>query len=408
MAPRPDPAAELTLADIAVGDSFSVVRIFEADDVARFAAVSGDFSPLHVDAAYAATTEFGRPVVHGMLLASLFSQLVGMRIPGRHALYLGQDLAFRKPVFVGQTVTASAKVTAVSLPTRTIQLATEIRTDDGLVVSGSAKVKIREGEVPERAPAAAPAKAAGTQPVALVTGASRGIGAAIARRLAASGNAVVINYFSSDQQASVLEREIAAGGGQAFAHKADVRAEADVAAMVAAIEARFGRLDIVVNGASGALTEASAAEVSWSEVTRNLDYHLKAAMLVCQQAFPHLKASGNGRIVNILSQVVTGTPPAGMSAYTAAKYAMLGFSRALAGEWASHAIRVNTISPGLVETDLTSHYAARTLRNEALRTPLKRLATPEDIANTAAFLCSEQSSFITGANLFVTGGQVVQ
>jgi 3-oxoacyl-[acyl-carrier protein] reductase len=408
MAPPSEPAAALTLADIAVGDTFSVVRTFDAGDIARFAEVSGDFSPLHVDADYAATTEFGRPVVHGMLLAALFSQLVGMRIPGRHALYLGQDLAFRKPVFAGQAVTASAKVTSVSVPTRTIQLATEIRSDDGLVVSGSAKVKIRQTEVLELKSEPVPTKATGDRPVALVTGASRGIGAAIARRLAAAGNAVVINYFASDQQAGALEREILAGGGQAFACKADVRAEADVAAMIAAIEARFGRLDIVVNGASGALTETSAAEVSWAEVTRNLDYHLKAAMLVCQQAFPHLKASGNGRIVNILSQVVNGAPPAGMSAYTAAKYALLGLSRALASEWAAHAIRVNTVSPGLVETDLTAHYAARTLRNEALRTPLKRLATPEDVANTAAFLCGDQASFITGANFFVTGGQVFQ
>ena len=146
--------AELTFRDVRVGDTCQIERTFTAEDIRAYATLSGDFSPLHVDLAYATSTEFGACVVHGLLLASLFSQLVGMRIPGKHALYLGQDLAFRKPVFVGEKVTASAKVVGKNEATRTLQLSTEIRNAEGkVVVSGSAKVKVRDTEqVGEAAP----------------------------------------------------------------------------------------------------------------------------------------------------------------------------------------------------------------------------------------------------------------
>src|SRR5262245_52890146 len=141
-------ARELTFAEVSIGESYHIERTFTDDDVQKFASISGDFSPLHVNSEYAASTEFGGCVVHGILLASLFSQLIGMRIPGKHALYLGQDLAFRKPVLVGDTVRASVKVMGKNEATRTIMLMTEIRnSEDKVVVSGSAKVKIRDSEL---------------------------------------------------------------------------------------------------------------------------------------------------------------------------------------------------------------------------------------------------------------------
>src|SRR5262249_16916083 len=144
-----------------------------------------DFSPLHVDAEYAGTTEFGRPVVHGMLLASLFSQLVGMWLPGKHALYLGQDLSFRRPVMIGETVRASARVISKNAVTRTLTVSTEIRNAEGkVVVSGTAKVKMRDVQtIPIESLNDKPSQARRDGHVALVMGGSRGIGAEIARTL---------------------------------------------------------------------------------------------------------------------------------------------------------------------------------------------------------------------------------
>src|SRR5215471_10795944 len=117
--------------------------MFTEQDLDEFARLSGDFSPLHMDAEYARSTEFEGRVIHGILLASLFSQLVGMWLPGKHALYLGHDLSFRRPVLVGDTVRAFAKVISKNVATRTVTMTTEIRNSEGkVVVSGTAKVKL--------------------------------------------------------------------------------------------------------------------------------------------------------------------------------------------------------------------------------------------------------------------------
>src|SRR5947208_11075252 len=127
MTPALQGAREWTFSELTVGQTCEIERTFTVDDLDRFAAISGDFSPLHVDREYARGTEFGERVVHGMLLASLFSQLVGMWLPGKHALYLGQELSFRRPVVVGETVKAYARIAGKNDLTRTLTLTTEIR-----------------------------------------------------------------------------------------------------------------------------------------------------------------------------------------------------------------------------------------------------------------------------------------
>jgi len=402
-------ASDLAFSDIHVGDAFSLERTFTAEDVLQFANLSGDFSPLHVDPSYGAASEFGSCVVHGILLASLFSQLVGMRIPGKPALYLGQDLSFRRPVLVGETVQVSARVTAKSEPTRTILLSTEIRGAEGkVVVSGQAKVKIRGQETIRAAvSAAASSKTHQERPVALVTGASRGLGAEIARKLASRGVAVAVNYLRNEDAALRVTEQIQSSGGTAAAFKADIREREEIERMLVDVKKRLGGPQLLVNCATADLPETPIVDLDWSQILEHLEYQVRGAMHTCQAAHPYMKTAGGGAVVNVLSQVVSGPPPARMSSYVTAKYALLGFSKALAVEWAEDQIRVNTVSPGLLQTELTQHYNERVFKMEASRTPLKRLARLEDVANTVAFLLGPESSFLTGTNLFVTGGQVM-
>jgi 3-oxoacyl-[acyl-carrier protein] reductase len=243
--------------------------------------------------------------------------------------------------------------------------------------------------------------------VAVITGGSRGIGAEIAKALARRGYAVAVNYFRSGDRANATVQEIIEAGGLAFAFQADVRDAGAVARMLTQVCERLGVPTALVNSAAGELSNRPIAELCWADFAAQLDYQLKAVLNTCQSLHPLMKAAGGGAIVNLLSQVVGGTPSTGLADYVSAKCSLLGLSKAMAAEWAEDAVRVNTVSPGLIRTEMTEHYHERIFRMEAARTPLKRIATPADVANTVAYLLSDDSAFVTGVNLFVTGGQTM-
>jgi len=402
-------ASALTFDEIAIGQTFELMRSFSVQDVLTFATLSGDYSPLHVDREYAAGTEFGAQVVHGVLVASLFSQLVGMRVPGKHALYLGQDLTFRRPVLIDETVRAVAKVVGKSDATRTLVVNTEIRSaDDKVIVMGTAKVKVRDDSRTDQSvgSTACISQDSGRR-VAIVSGASRGIGAQVARTLAQRGFAVAVNYFHSVDRACNVVREIELDGGVAIAVQADVRDPGSVSALIAQVVETLGPPRVLVNAAVGEIINRSISDLRWADFVAHMEYQVKAVFLLCQGAYPHMKSSGGGAIVNILSQVTAGVPATGIADYVSAKNALMGLSKAMAAEWSEDMIRVNMVSPGLTRTELTEHYQERVFKMEAARTPLKRIATPADVANAVAYLAGEEASFLTGVNLFVTGGQVM-
>jgi 3-oxoacyl-[acyl-carrier protein] reductase len=319
-------------------------------------------------------------------------------------------------VRVGETVRAIAKVNAKSAATQTLMLATEIRgPDDKIVVAGTAKVKVRgsfggSAEVARVSVDAPPGDgtAAPDRPrCAIVTGGSGGIGAEIARTLARRGYTVAVNYLRRADRASDVVASIKQAGGEAHPFQADVRDGNAVESMLADVAARFGAPGVLVNAAIGELETRPFSELGWQHFQEHLDYQVKAAFNLCQGVYGSMNTTGGGAIVNILSQVTTGTPPPNMADYVTAKHALEGLSKALASEWASDGIRVNMVSPGLTRTDLTEFQNERVFKMEAARTPLRRLATADDIARAVAYLALGDSAFLTGTNLFVTGGQVM-
>ena len=173
------------------------------------------------------------------------------------------------------------------------------------------------------------------------------------------------------------------------------------------VRLQLGTPTILVNAAVGELVQRPFQELAWADFEAQMDYQLKAVINLCQALYPAMKEAAMGAIVNLASQVVAGTPPGLMADYVAAKHALLGLSKALAAEWASDGIRVNMVSPGLTRTELTQFQNERVFKMEAARTPLRRLATVEDIARAVAYLATDESAFLTGTNLFVTGGQVM-
>jgi 3-oxoacyl-[acyl-carrier protein] reductase len=243
-----------------------------------------------------------------------------------------------------------------------------------------------------------------TGKVAVVTGASKGIGAAIARDLAAEGAAVVVNYASSKEGADRVVAEITGKGGRALAVQADVSRQADIRRLFTEAKKAFGRLDILVNNA-GIYEFVPLGDVTPEHFHKQFDLNVLGLILTTQEAVKHLGAGG-GSIINISSVAATAAPP-NASVYSATKAAVDAVTRSLAKELGPRQIRVNAINPGMVETE--GVHAAGIADSDFRRqieaqTPLGRIGQPQDIGPAAVFLASDESGWITGETLHIAGG----
>jgi 3-oxoacyl-[acyl-carrier protein] reductase len=240
--------------------------------------------------------------------------------------------------------------------------------------------------------------------VAIVTGASKGIGASIAKHLAAEGAAVVVNYASSKAGADKVVAEIVKHGGKAVAVHADVSKLPDVQRLFAETKKAFGKLDILVNNA-GIYKFAPLAEVTPEHFHQQFDLNVLGLLLATQEAVKLFGPAG-GNVINISSVVATLALP-NISVYSATKAAVNSITRGLAIELGPRKIRVNAINPGMVETEGT-HSAGITdseMRKQTeAQTPLGRIGQPQDIAPAAVFLASSDSGWITGETLYISGG----
>jgi 3-oxoacyl-[acyl-carrier protein] reductase len=240
--------------------------------------------------------------------------------------------------------------------------------------------------------------------VALITGASRGIGAVTALTLAKHGYRVVVNHRDSAPQAEDVVGTIAAEGGEAVAIKADVTVPDDVAAMVDEIDQRWGGIDVLVHNALTPYAVTSFAKLSWEQLGGKLDTELRAAFLTTKAVVPGMISRGHGRLI-YLSALLSRRPRDGMITLGTAKAAMDQFVRYVALELASHGITANIVAPTTVEgATSTELVSAERLRAMAAAIPMKRLARPNEVANTVAFLASDDSGFTTGHYLPVSGG----
>jgi 3-oxoacyl-[acyl-carrier protein] reductase len=244
------------------------------------------------------------------------------------------------------------------------------------------------------------------QRVALVTGASRGIGRAIALALAADGLKVVLNYTANETAAAEVLAAIqsASPGADARLCRFDVARADETDEAIKAIVAEYGRLDVIVNNAGIAIDGLllRLREQDWQRV---LDVNLTGTMHVCRAAARHLlKAREGGRIVNLTSVVgETGNP--GQASYVAAKAGVIGFTRSLARELASRGVTVNAVSPGFIDTDMTAAHVVGEAREALIKQiPLGRIGRPEDVAEAVRFLVRAESGYITGQVLRVNGG----
>ena len=240
--------------------------------------------------------------------------------------------------------------------------------------------------------------------VAIVTGASKGIGAAIARRFAKAGAAVVVNYAAAKNDADKVVGDILRDGGKAVAIQADVAKAADVKRLFAETKAALGNPDVLVNNA-GIYAFQPLAEVTEAEYRRQFDTNVLGTLLPTQEAANAFDGRG-GSIIN-LSSIASANPVPNSVVYSASKSAVDAMTRALATELAPRRIRVNTIAPGMTVTEglAVMGIAGETARNVGATMPMGRLGEPDDIARVALFLASDESSWLTGERITASGGQ---
>jgi len=236
---------------------------------------------------------------------------------------------------------------------------------------------------------------------AVVTGGGRDIGRAVALKLASEGANIAINYFASSEGADSAVAEITAAGGKAFALQGDLSSQDGVDALVAKTVSEFGGVDVLVNNSGGLIARKTIADMSLEHWNAVMDLNLTSTFLMIKACLPHMKS---GAIVNLASQAARDGGGPGSVAYAASKGAVVTLTRGLAKELGPD-LRVNALCPGMIDTDFHNiHTADAARKGYEANAPVRRQGLPVDVANLVLFLASDDSAFITGANVDINGG----
>lgn len=369
--------------------------------VESFAVLSGDRNPVHLVPEAAQEYGYSRPFAHGAILSAVVSKIIGMKVPGPGAVWISQNMEWLKPVFVGETVCVEAEIDQASPGAGLLTLKLRASNESGQqVMQGGAKVKLAEKLAPNTTEEKHEPR------VALITGGTRGIGAAIARKLASDGFKIAAAYHSNKHAAEELLTQITSSGGHAQIYGGDLFTDGSGTKLVNKVLHDFGRVDVVIHAATQPLTTLPLLELEIGQFRHFWRMQVEVAHELMQAASPGMIERRNGRFIFIGTSALFGAPPVKMAAYVTAKQALQGLARCMALELGPHQITTNLISPGMTITDLGADIPQRIKEAEARRVPVRRLARVEDTATLAALLASEAGSYINGQNLPVTGGPV--
>ncbi len=237
----------------------------------------------------------------------------------------------------------------------------------------------------------------------LILGASSSIGCEIIRNIAHENMTILAHFHTNPARLEDLSKTVAAA---IIPVKADLRSESDIEKMLQTIEQTCSFPDKMVFLAAPKIYLARFKDLHWSDFQTQLDVQLRAAVLACQRFLPKMAAAKTGKLVFVLSSYTVGAPPAAMAHYITAKYALLGLMKALSSEYAARKVCVNAISPDMVETGFLSEIPRKLVELTAEQHPLKRIASPSDVAPMVKFLLSDDADYITGVNVPIAGGAV--
>ncbi|NRD20808.1 SDR family oxidoreductase [Winogradskyella eckloniae] len=393
----------MTYSEIFIGQTAEVVHTITAKDIDKFAELTGDDNRLHVDATYAKKTAFKKQVAHGMLGASFISTVIGTKLPGDGALWFSQSLEFLLPVRIGDTITVIAEVLKKNDREESIELSTVIfNQNKQKVTTGNAKVKIIpfEKELEDHSDLLED-----VQKTALVVGASGGIGLEVTKQLLQEGFNVIGHYNRNKTGLNHLKNSLK-NPENLMLIQSDLTSDSGVDQVLESVNRYTDTLDALVYTSSPSIPNIDFQSLDWQDFAIQIKLHVEIPFLLTQRLEDHLSHKQAG-VVFITTQSIE-QPFAKLAHYTTAKGALLGLTKSLATDLASKKIRVNAVSPSIADTDLNADLPKKIKLLTAAKTPLKRLAAPEDIAQAIVFLAdSTKSGFITGETIRINGGQVM-
>jgi len=387
---------------ISVGDSASITHTITNNDIEKFVELSGDDNRLHVDEEFANRTSFKKPVAHGMIGASFISTIIGTKIPGDGALWYAQNLEFLLPIRIGDKLKIIATVLKKIDRQNSIELQTDIYNQHKQkVTSGVAKVKIIEDEI------ASNDQEVTDEKTILIIGSTGGIGTQTARTLASEGYNLILHYHSNKAQANKLKKELEAlTDKRIIVVKADILKDSDVNDMVSELSRYFKKISGFVNASTLHFGNIKLENMEWSDISSQIDINIRSNLNIVKNITPLMQENKYGKIVFMTTQATEQFNSEWLH-YITAKSALNGFAKALAVELAPKGIRVNLVSAGMTNTNLISDIPEKVKLITAARTPLRRLAEPQDVADAISYLISEKSDFLTGETVRVNGGQVM-
>lgn len=390
---------------IKIGERAELSHVVTEKDVEIFANLTGDDNKLHMEDAFARQTSFRKRVVHGMLSASFISTIIGTKLPGDGALWYSQTIEFLLPVRIGDEIKVVAEVKSKNERTKSIEIQTDIFNQHGqAVLVGVAKVKVIEKKYENK-------QKSGLEntrsKVALIIGATGGIGYATCKELAKNGFRIAIHYKSNQSKAISLHSELKDLKVDAMICKGDICDAKQVATIFEQVNRQLGPIEVLINCSTIPIPVVSLKDLDWEDIQKHLDITVKGMYNLFVNAISVMTEHKYGRIIALNTQAIEILPPKGWVGYVTAKSALAGLCKSMAVELAGAGITVNMVSPGMTETDLIADMPEKAILIAATKSPLKRLATAEDVAVAISFLANEKASYITGETIRVNGGQVM-
>jgi NAD(P)-dependent dehydrogenase (short-subunit alcohol dehydrogenase family) len=336
-----------------------------------------------------------------LIATLLLSTMVGMRLPGRYATFTRFDISFDNCVKLNRPSIMQAKLSRISREAEVIEVSVSVTDNDGVLARGKYEASLNSPPRPmltcdEICKQYMDFGLSGK--VALITGASRGIGETTAKLLAMQGVKTVVTYRSGKSDAESIVNEIQNTGGDAFACNCDITFDDQVHRLVADIIDHYGHIDILVNNAVREFSPKDLLDLTWDDYLGELEVSVKGMHACCKAVIPLFKRAGSGKIIN-LSTVAVANPVSGQSRYITAKSAVEGYTKSLAVELARYGIQANLVTPNMTDTDLVSVIPALYREKIAASNPYQRHVQPIEVAQAICYLASNWSDAMTGQKI---------